>query len=163
VGKFSGPLKSLVLQLKYENVIDAAVLLARLAHFTTNFPTTDFLTFVPTHPTKLRQRGYNQTQLIAKELATITSTPLLPILKKQKNLAPQATIKDRTQRLTRQLGSITTIPTNTSTHTRTTFSNKSILVIDDVITTGATLNESARALKKIGFSKVYGLAISHGG
>ena len=114
----------------------------------------DFVTCVPMHRLSKIKRGYNQAELLAKEYAkahnlTFRGDVLKRIIrpKRQANLT-------RAERLKAQQ--------NTMTADESKAAGRSILVIDDVCTTGSTLNECARALKEAGAVRVYAMVLAHG-
>ena len=101
----------------------------------------DYIIPVPLHPKKLKKRGYNQLTYFGKGLSEILETPFLEnILIKKSDTATQ-TIKQRLERW-KNVSEIFYL-TN-----KNIFENKHILIIDDVITTGATLEACILALSK---------------
>ncbi len=109
----------------------------------------DCFTFVPMHKKAKRKRGYNQAELIAENLAERTTTPCLPLLEKIKETSNQA-------RLTRD-GRLINVMGAFEHKVRPPFH---VVIVDDVMTTGATLNECAKVLKKAGATVVYGLTFA---
>lgn len=114
------------------------------------------ITCVPMQSRRLNWRGFNQAGLIAQSLADIlqldSKTDILIQIKK---VRPQAEIEERSERLRKPLGIF-----KVANHA--TVQNKTVIVVDDVCTTGATLNECARVLKESGASKVIGFVIARG-
>jgi competence protein ComFC len=110
----------------------------------------DTITYVASTGASQRQRGYNQAKIIAKELSIITGLPLQNMLLRQSH-QDQIGL-NRAQRLAGVQGNF--VPTSYSAH------GKRILIVDDVVTTGATLNECARILKENGASRVWGVAVA---
>lgn len=109
----------------------------------------DCFTFVPMHKKRERKRGYNQARVLAEELAAHTTTPCIPLLEKIKETPNQARL-DRETRETNLAGAFSA-PTKVPEH---------IVLIDDVMTTGSTVNECAKILKKSGASIVYVLTFA---
>lgn len=107
---------------------------------------------IPLHQRKLRMRDYNQAELLARDLAERFSLPVKTLLKRKKETAPQVgkTRKERRINLQRAFEVSCEIDGNT------------IFLVDDIVTSGATLNEAAKTLKKSGAEKVWGLAFAHG-
>ena len=108
---------------------------------------------------RLRERGYNQAALLARELAQLTSIPLLdpsPLLK-IRSTPQQAKAKSREERF-EQIKNAFALRKEAST----LIAGKRIILIDDVATSGATLNEAARVLKNGGASSVWGWVFAHG-
>ena len=147
-------IKKLVVSLKYENIKDIGQTLARMIYHTTSFPQVKAITSVPLHPKRKHQRGFNQATEIAQELSKITQTPFQKLLTRTKHSIPQAKIGDKNQRLIHLK--------NTFALTQKISNLKSVLIIDDVTTTGTTLNECALILKQAGVKKIYGLVVAHG-
>lgn len=152
---YEGVIKKLILELKYHGVKDIGKTLAKMIHYALYLPTVDVMTAVPLHPQRERERGFNQAHQIAQALGEIKHIPVEILLQRTRHLSPQAKIKNKQERLSRLKNSFEPV--------KSQFSYESVLIIDDVTTTGATLNECAKALKQAGVKKVYGLAIAHGG
>ena len=112
----------------------------------------DFITFVPSTSKRIKQRGYNQSEEIAKELSEVANIPCLSVLAKIKETAHQTHL-NRKERLENLIGSI--VVTN-----KWQVKGKVVLVVDDVFTTGSTISACARALKKAGATKVYGITVA---
>jgi len=154
MAEYEGITKKLITTLKYQSIKEVGQILAKIIYETTCFPQTNIIAAVPLHSKRKRQRGFNQAAEIAEELSLLTSSTYLPLLKRIKHSKPQAKITNKDQRLK---------------HLNNTFEInlrlpplESILIIDDVTTTGTTLNECAEILKKAGHNKIYGLVIAHG-
>ena len=99
----------------------------------------DMITFVPLHPKNQKQRGYNQSELLAKELSQILSIPLVSALRKTRYNKPQHSLKRVSEREKNVKGVYRLTEKNIA-------KDKRILIIDDIITTGNTLGECARTL-----------------
>ena len=111
---------------------------------------------VPLHPRRLNWRGFNQSELLAKNIAdTFQMEMALDVIERTGNAIPQVDIKERKERL-KNLNGIFEIKNGSR------IVGREILLIDDVCTTGATLNECARALKGGGARKVVALVIARG-
>lgn len=107
----------------------------------------DVIVPVPLHPLKLWARTYNQSELLAEALAKASGVPLdTGLLRRVKYTRAQ---KSRTAaaRRTALRGAFDAAPE---------VSGLSVILVDDVVTTGSTLTACARALKKAGASRVYG-------
>jgi len=114
------------------------------------------ITFVPLGTRRLNWRGFNQAELIAGSLANILQRDVWAgILVQTKRTKPQAEVKERAERLNKLHG-IFKITNSLLVCGRT------VIVVDDVCTTGATLNECARILKEAGVEKVIGFVIARG-
>ena len=111
---------------------------------------------VPLYKKKLRERGYNQSEELAKELAKILKIPVLSdVLLKIKKTDSQMELKkdDREKNL---LGAF-------ETKNPEKIQGKKIFLVDDVYTTGATMQECALALRRSGAKSVWGVAIAREG
>lgn len=111
---------------------------------------------IPLHPRRLNWRGFNHAEAIAGLLSEITYANIENgILSRANDSKPQAEIQDREERLknTRSIFKIT----NSSE-----IKGRTVILVDDVCTTGATLNEAAILLKKEGASKIIGFVIARG-
>lgn len=106
---------------------------------------------VPLHWTRLFSRGFNQSELLARHVAAATGWPLLPLLKRTRATGHQVGRK-RAERLTAL--------TNAFTYTGPRTVPKSVLLIDDLCTTGTTLEACAGALKKAGVERVEALVLA---
>lgn len=112
-------------------------------------------TLVPIPMPTMRKyiRGYNQAELIAIELSKQCNYPIdTTILIKSHITKRQATVKSRSERLRNPKGSF-------STHTNVT--NMHIILVDDVITTGATLEEARKTLLRAGAKSVITATLAH--
>ena len=113
----------------------------------------DIIIPVPIHNKRRKQRGYNQTELIAKELAKeILNLEYMNILTKNENAKPQSLLnkEQRIENAKNVYGVIKNID----------IENKRILIFDDIYTTGATANECAKELKKLKPKKIGILTIA---
>lgn len=144
MASFKPPFSSLIKALKYHHHGRAAKFLAQMLYFhvNINYQNIDIISFVPIHPQKRKKRGYNQAQLIAQELSLWSKKPCLDLLIKRKNTKAQAQISSKSTRLKRLAGSFVA-----SSLYENQLLNKRILLIDDVITTGATINSISQVLK----------------
>ena len=121
-------------------------------------------------------RGFNQSEILAKELSPILNCPVINLLKRQKFNAQQAKITDWKKRKENISGAFTinskifNLSTTYPLFTRHPMSGKRgrpdeikrVVLVDDVSTSGATLEEAARVLKEAGFKEVYGLVVAKG-
>ncbi len=110
----------------------------------------DFVTFVPTTKKVIKQRGFNQSELLAKEIAKNFFIDCSDVLVKTKETSSQHNLKAE-QRTANLYGSIIC---------NTDLSGKTVLLCDDVKTTGTTLNECVKALKKNGAKDIYCVCIA---
>lgn len=113
----------------------------------------DLVAFVPMHRKKKALRGYNQSELIAEYVASKIDKPLL-----NNNLIKVKWTKDQNK-----LGKIErarNLKNSFKVINKEDFKGKKILLVDDIITTGATMEELSKILIQNGAKKVYGLAIT---
>ena len=109
----------------------------------------DLITAVPLHRVKSRERGYNQSELLARGLSELTGIPYRPLLVRTRNTVSQTKL-DRNKRMENVKGAF-----------RCTLDVEGhVLLVDDVMTTGSTLNECARVLKLKGVERVTGLVLA---
>ncbi|HIY62953.1 MAG TPA: ComF family protein [Candidatus Mediterraneibacter stercoripullorum] len=109
---------------------------------------------VPLHSSRKRKRGYNQAELIGKELSSLTGIPCrTDVLFRVKKTKPQKDLDDRERR--KNL-------TGAFAVSRSWKARKNILLIDDIYTTGSTLEKAAKMLKMAGAENIYFLTISIG-
>ncbi len=113
----------------------------------------DVVVPVPLHPGRLRERGYNQAELIAKPLARWMQLPLGPYLLMRTKPRPSRLLLSRRERWLTVRGAY-------EIRKGTRVDNLRILLIDDVFTTGATLDACSRALKRAGAKSVVGLTVA---
>jgi len=108
---------------------------------------------VPLHPKKFRQRGFNQSELIAHGVSKVLHLSMVPALKKIKSTAAQMTIEEKVTRLKN-------VQHTFACDAPHAVQGKIILLIDDVITTGATMEECKSILKQAGAKKVFKIAVA---
>ncbi len=153
--RYEGRLREAVLALKYQNLRAAAPDLAQLMTSSLRSLALDVEAIVPVplHPRRLRERGYNQSSLLARELGKATGLPVLERgLVKGRHTAPQARAADLAARRANVRDAFEASPE--------VVSGRRVLLIDDVCTSGSTLDAAARALKSAGASAVYGLTLA---
>lgn len=112
---------------------------------------------VPLHKKKLRKRGYNQAELLAKGLGKRFGLPVVDCLQRVKETKTQVGLS-KEERASNSRNAFAFNPA---------FQNnlrgiKQAFLVDDVVTSGATLRECAKVLKKAGVEKVWGLTLAHG-
>ena len=108
----------------------------------------DMISCIPLSRKRMHDRGYNQAELLAKEISKKIGVEYLPTLKKIRHNTAQSTIKDSKQRAANVIGAYRVIDAEE-------VKGKYILLVDDVVTTGSTVSECARILKKSGAKAVY--------
>ncbi|MDO8577590.1 MAG: ComF family protein [Dehalococcoidales bacterium] len=153
--RFEGTIRQAVYDLKYHNVRTLAKPLSGLLHgyLAAQSIPADVLVPVPLHSKRLKDRGYNQSALLAGDLGKLTGLPVVnDRLIRAIYTSPQARTSSVGERLDNVAGAFAC---NSSA-----FRGLSVLLIDDVATSGATLNAAATALKSAGAITVWGLALA---
>ncbi len=162
--------KKLIHQFKYKPYTKAlAKPLASLLieHFIITGKNTDeiwqnsVLVPVPLDKTKLKNRGYNQSEELAKELSKVLKVPVFSdVLTKIKQTSPQMELKkeEREKNLAGAFAIKNCAPSGVAQ-----FSGKKVFLVDDVYTTGSTINECARVLRDAGAKSVWGICIAREG
>lgn len=110
---------------------------------------------IPLFPSKERKRGYNHAHILASELSKKLNLPVINLLKRIKNTKPQASLK-REERI-KNLRDAFALSSNIL---KSQYSN--IFLVDDIFTTGSTLLEAGRVLKRSGAESVWGLTLARG-
>lgn len=112
-----------------------------------DWDTFDILTWVPIAPLRRLRRGYDQVELLAHAVGAELGITPVKTLRKIRNTPPQSGIKDASRRRANVLGAYAPVsPEN--------LRGKRILLLDDVITTGATASECARVLLTAGAKEI---------
>ena len=119
---------------------------------------------IPSSRSRQREKGFNQCLLLTKELVKIDRDHqqknfglLENLLIKKIHTVRQVRIRDRQERLENLTDTFAINPAATSLN----LSELSFILIDDVITTGATMTEAIRALKAAGAKRIVGFALAH--
>jgi ComF family protein len=151
IGRYEGPLRQALHLLKYRGKLHLKRPLLQLAceHFEVHYPEPayDVVIPVPLHRQRLMQREFNQATVIAQGLASYLDVPLLErLLVRTRSTRPQVELSGSERRQNvRQAFAVVHAPA---------VKDKTVLVVDDVFTTGATLGEVARTLKAAGARQV---------
>lgn len=141
VGVRSGPLQRLIGGFKFRNMKAASVDLADLLHRRLPaLPTSTVLVPIPTTPAHIRERGYDHMLLIAQRLGRVRHLPVRQLLKRDNTL-----IQHRVGRAQRLIQAETAFRIEGNIDPNTTY-----LLLDDVVTTGATISQAAVLLKDTG-------------
>lgn len=145
--RYDFPLDRLLPRFKFHGDLAAGRLLAQLMHEAfSHAERPDALIAVPLHHARLRQRGYDQARELAKPLAHTLRLPLLSdVLVRHRDTAPQSRLDAVQRRRNLRRAFIVTAKSELPAH---------IALIDDVMTTGATLHAAAHALQRAGVARV---------
>ncbi len=141
----------LITYFKYGDKIHAASTFAELMYnkCRDQIDDADIIIPVPLHPKRLLRRRYNQSALISNHINRLSGVDTIPdLMSRKKNNVPQASLSKK-ERLQNVKGAFSIKKKYINI-----LQNKNIILIDDVMTTGATVSECAKVLKKSGASKV---------
>ena len=158
VCEYTGSLKRIIHDMKFRQQQRYAIHLRWLIqqHIRAgDFPPIDYVIPIPLHAQRLKERGYNQAEAIFKDWAMAGKIPwITDILERTRYTIPQweLNIVERKQNIKGAfvLGKPEMVK------------NKHIMIVDDIITTGITLDECAKVLKKAGAAGVHGLTVASG-
>jgi len=153
--RFDGAMREAILSFKYRNVKAIAPLLAQLMaeYLVANPLLAEVLVPVPLHRRRLRQRGYNQASLLAVELGRLSSMPVVDGSLVRLRDTPAQT---RTRSVEERQSNVA----QAFFCRNEELAGKGVLLIDDVCTSGATLDACATALKAAGATSVWGLTVA---
>lgn len=150
---FNEPSRSLIHGLKYEKYTNIAKFFAPLMNKTLlenpNMLEAEYFVPVPIHKKRFKKRGFNQAEVLARELSALADIPVLNALERIKNTKSQTKLTKRQRAENIKEAFICSCPKE--------IKKKAIILIDDVCTTGATLEECAKVLKKAGAREVYAI------
>ena len=138
-----------LLRFKFHNTQSYALAYGRFLamKITQELPDFDILTWVPISPLRRLRRGYDQVKLLGEALGKELNVKPVRTLKNIRNTPPQSGIPDASRRRANVLGAYKAVNT-------TVFAGKRVLLLDDILTTGATAGECARVLLTAGASDV---------
>ncbi|NLI91063.1 MAG: ComF family protein [Peptococcaceae bacterium] len=156
LGYYGGAWRDLICNVKYKG---QPYLLLRLSDYmisctVNNLPPPDAVVPIPMHPNKLAERGFNQTEVLASILSGKLGIQLRHYLIRTKDTAPQTSL-GRNERI-QNLRGVFQVKEGVK------LKDKIIWLVDDVITTGATLGESAKILKENGVKEIYAFCLGAG-
>lgn len=159
VGKYEGVLKECIHLVKYNrktalNKVLSELMIKHIKEHL-NIETIDYIIPVPLYKKQYWRRGFNQTELLVSEIGRYFNKPVIAKnLKRIKNTRPQYKL-NKSERIKNIKKVFAVIKPET-------FHQKSVLLVDDVYTTGATVNECAKVLSKAGANSVDVLVLAHG-
>lgn len=149
-------LRNILVELFYESIIQQEI-------FQKAFKFSPILVPIPLSAKRLRKRGYNHSKLLAEGLSKSLNLKLVEALQRTKDTKSQfgLKLKDRKENIKDAFSIIPNIPAFAQPPPKLRPAGKAdILLVDDILTTGSTLLEAARILKKNGANKVYGLTLA---
>jgi ComF family protein len=142
VGTYDGGLEEYIKAFKYQGQRHLAQSLAQLMFVYLNrfynLQDLDLITYIPVHYHRLQQRGFNQAYLLAKELAEHTNLELATLLSRIEETTKQSKLS-KYERMNNLEGQFAVINSQK-------IADKTILIVDDVYTTGATVNRATKIL-----------------
>lgn len=143
---FLSDLNKTLVELFYESIIQNEI-------FQKAYTSKPILMPIPLHKKRLKTRGYNHAKLLADGLSVKLNLPVLDILERIRETKSQfgLKLKDRKENLKGAFSIVSNVPITQCPN---------VLLVDDILTTGSTLLEAARILKKNGAKKVYGLTLA---
>jgi ComF family protein len=156
--RYDGAVKDVVLLFKYRGLRPLGRPLADFLHASIEdddppWRGADVLVPVPLHRRRRRERGFNQAEVLADELSGLTGVPVLSnALRKTVNLRPQTSLRSEERRA--NIRGAYRIARPDAVQGRT------VVLVDDVCTTGSTLGECARVLRRAGAADVRGVTIA---
>ncbi len=158
LGLYQEPFKGTLEEFKYKGKIKLGEILgdalSLLLAYDPILKDTNLLVPIPLHSARYRERGYNQSEILAQEVGKRTKIPVAPCLLRRRNTKSQAELS----------------PEKRFENVKDAFAfkggyeikEKKITIVDDVTTTGATLSAAAKVLKENGAKEVYGLVVAKG-
>lgn len=160
--------KKLVWELKYKNNEHSAKILSEIMYAEIIGYLNDWVIFedfkdpilipVPLSKEKLEKRGYNQTEILVRQITLLDQgknlNSELGAIIKIKDTPEQSSLKTKAQRLKNLKGCFKVVSPEK-------IKNRNIIIVDDVITTGATIKEIRKILKKAGARKIKALVVAH--
>jgi ComF family protein len=153
---YSGPARACLHALKYDGELRLVDVLARqmAARWAYAAVGGEVLVPVPVHAERLRQRGFDQAELIARGVGRVLDLPVASVLERAARTAAQHSL-GRRARAANVGGAFVVRPS-----ARGQVHDRWVILVDDVVTTGATLSGCAEALYKAGAMAVSGLALA---
>lgn len=160
LGDYCAPLKEIIVQAKFHGVIAPLYILAdetaKLHSHHLSSCNASWLLPIPLHPRREIERGYNQSALIAEGLEKSAGLPVTtgPLIRTHYR-KPQAKLNERDRE--KNIAGAFALGDSSLSDTATSF-----ILVDDVVTTGATAREAARTLSQGGFRVAAVVALAHG-
>ena len=113
----------------------------------------DFITWTPLSAKRRKERGYDQAELLARRVGELTGIPVLPALEKTRQTGVQSHIEDEAERRANVAGVYRVLPD-------VDVKGKRLVLVDDIVTSGATLAECAACLRDAGAGSVTALTLA---
>lgn len=148
--------QKLIKTFKYQYIQELSSVLSDILYHQSqriHLPTNTIISNIPLHLKKKKQRGFDQTEVLAKDLSQKINLPYQTLLKRVKFNKTQAQL-NRSERLLN-------VENIFASKQKMYSSNiECVLLIDDIATTGATLNEAAKVLKLAGYPRIIALVLA---
>lgn len=156
---YSGPVVQLIQKFKFGEALILSKLLAdmivnRMSDCNHTLP--DALIAVPLHPARLKQRGFNQSLELAKHISKALNIPIYNSLLIRTRATPKQSGLNRKARERNIKGAFKVQACNN----KVVLAEKHLAIVDDVITTGSTVREAAKVLKRAGFTRISVVAVA---
>lgn len=149
-------IKELIYKLKYQGLSILAKPIAQIYYKKLALSNIDLNSYlfipVPLHPKRSRRRGFNQSELICRELGKIAGIKSKDILQRTTDTPSQTQFKKRQREIN--------VKNAFRVKSKETIRGRAVFLVDDISTTGSTLNECAKVLKKKGAKEVYGIVLA---
>jgi ComF family protein len=157
VCEYSGVVKKCIQLFKYKRKLklgrNLSKIMIKFLKDHVNAQTIDLITAVPLHRTKLKERGFNQAEVLAENIRLNLNLPAtFNNLRRLRKTRSQYQLPVEKRRLNLQ-GAF-------DCSDKTVFKDKTVLIVDDIFTTGSTLNECSKVIKSAGAKKVYTLTMA---
>jgi len=155
---YSGVIKELIHEFKYKNKDYLGLSLSKLMiefikEYNMPINYVDYIIPIPLHSTRLREREFNQAEVLSKHIADEFKINVLPdVLLRTKETKTQTDLEMHER--------IANVQNSFSVANREILKGKNILLVDDVLTTGATSSEAAKALKNAGANIVFVMTLA---
>lgn len=154
-----GPIKEAIHNLKYNDILELKILLGEILtqalKDNRKLGPFIFMTAVPLHFWRRAQRGYNQSELLGDYVANKLRLPKnFQILRKIRQTKPQVKLGGKKR--------LENLKNSFIFNKKINIRGRTIIIVDDVTTTGTTLNECAKVLRRAGAKRVWGLVVAKG-
>jgi ComF family protein len=149
--QFAEQFQKLIHHFKYQRTLTLAKYFAEVIAPLINKNDLDIISSIPLNPIKEKERGYNQSALIANEIGSLLKILVNNTLIKRVRNTPSQTKLNREQRINNMMNAF---------DCDADLSDQRIILVDDIITTGSTINECARILKRQNAKTVIVIALA---